>query len=92
VDPGIRCLATKAVNSAIPMRINDGDCASCAPLSFEFAVLFQELPVWIDLEARLFSVRSDDNFIVSFAIRVIYPFYSRRLLLNCGLDRSGERL
>jgi hypothetical protein len=77
--------------SGIPMRINNGGWVSYR-LSFEFAVLFQELPVWIDLEARLFSVRSDDNFIVSFAIRVIYPFYSRRLLLNCGLDRSGERL
>lgn len=74
-----------------------GGSASALRLSFDFSVLFQELPVRIDLEARLFSIRSDDDLIVPSAIRVVFPFYlndfsSRRLLINRLLDRSGERV
>ncbi len=66
-------------------------------LSFDFGMLSQEFPVWIDLEARLFSVRSDDDLIIPFAICVVFPFYlndlsSRRLLLNRLLNRGGKRL
>src|SRR5204862_3827357 len=30
--------------------------------SFDLGVLFQEFPVWIHFEPRLFSIRSDDDF------------------------------
>ena len=55
------------------------------------------LRVRIDLEAPLFSVRSDDDLIVPFAIRVVFPFRlndlsAGRLLVDCLLDRGGERL
>jgi len=58
-------------------------------------VLFQEFPVRIDLEAPLFSVRSDDDLIVPFAIRVVFPFRlndlsAGRLLVDCLLDRGGD--
>ena len=67
------------------------------PLLFDCAVLFQQFPVWIDLETRLFPVHSDDDFIVPFPIRVVFPFYPNdlsagRLLINGLLDRGGKRL
>ena len=66
-------------------------------LSFDLVVLSQEFPVWINLEARLFSVRFDDDLIIPFAVGVVFSFYlndlsSRRLLINCLLNRGGKRL
>ena len=60
-------------------------------------MLFPQFPIWIDLEAPLLSVRSDDDFVVPLAIGVVFPFYpndltSSRLLVNCLLDGGGERL
>ena len=60
-------------------------------------MLFQEFPVRIDLEAPLFAVRSDDDLIVPLAIHVVFPFHlndlsAGRLLVDCLLDRGGERL
>jgi len=60
-------------------------------------VLLYELPVRVDLKRRLFPIRSDDDLIIPFAIRVVFPFYlnylsSGYLLINCLLDRRGERL
>ena len=62
-------------------------------LSFDFGVLSQDLPVWIDLEARLFSVRFDDDLIIPFG--VVFSFYlndisSRRFLLELSLGQRRE--
>ena len=60
-------------------------------------MLFQQFPIWIDLEAPLLSVRSDDDFVVPLAIGVVFPFYpndltASRLLADRLLDGGGERL
>ena len=66
-------------------------------LSFNLAVLSQEFPVWINLDAGLFSARFDDDLIIPFTVGVVFFFYlndlsSRHFLLNCFLDRDGKRL
>jgi hypothetical protein len=53
--------------SAIAPSDSDGH-SPVLRLSFDFGVLSQEFVVRIDLEARLFSVRFDDDLIVPFAI------------------------
>src|SRR5439155_3262012 len=69
-----------------------------ALLDLLFALmLFQQFPVRIDLEAPLFPIRSDDDFIVPLAIRVVFPFYLNDLspgclFVDCLLDRDGDRL
>ena len=57
-------------------------------------MLLQQFPVRIDLEAPFFPVRSDDDLIIPFAIRIVFPFYPNdlsagRLLINGLLDRGG---
>ena len=58
-------LRPKTVTSAIAPSDNDGH-SPVLRLSFDFGVLSQEFAVRIDLEAGLFSVRSDDDFIIPF--------------------------
>src|SRR5262249_19684383 len=65
-------------------------------LSAGYAVLSHELSVWIYLESRLFSVRFDYNFVVPFAVRIIFSYYpndfsASRFLLDRLLDRGGKR-
>ena len=66
-------------------------------LSFELGVLFQESPVGIDLKAPFFPVRSHDDLVIPFAIRVVFPsdpndLSPSRLLIDCLLDGAREPL
>ena len=59
-------------------------------------VLFQQFPVWIDLEAPLFPIRSDDHLIVPLAIRVVFPFNQNdlspvaSLLIVCWTEAGSD--
>jgi len=60
-------------------------------LSFDLGVLFQEFPAWIDLKAPFFPVRSHEDLVIPFAIRVVFPSYPNdlspsRLLIDCLLN------
>jgi hypothetical protein len=66
-------------------------------LFFGLAVLLYQLSVRIDLEARLFPVRSYDDLVIPSAIRIVFPFdlndlTSGCVLINCLLNRSREGL
>ncbi|PYJ56832.1 MAG: hypothetical protein DME82_03805 [Verrucomicrobia bacterium] len=52
-------------------------------LFFDVALLLQELPVWIYLEAPFFAVRSDDDLVIPFAIRVVFSFDPNDLSARC---------
>src|SRR5215831_8033341 len=63
---------------------------------FFLAVRLEELSVRVNLECPFFTLRLNNDFVVPFAVRVVFPFHpndlsASRLLVDRLLNGGGER-